>query len=752
MSPVADKLAEILSQIRHPGDFYTAGRWEMLAPRLEVEGVGPVALPLLPIQAEQLIAVALQAPYGRGEETLVNTEVRRTWQIDAGRVRIQGQGWARSLEGVLAQVVAGLGVTGQVSAELYKLLVYDTGSFFVSHRDTEKAPGMFATLVLALPSDHVGGELLVRHGEREVRLSLCSDEPAELAYAAFYADCRHQVLPVTAGYRLVLIYNLIRQGSDPLPGIPEYVTERVRLTELLRHWDASGEAPDKLVYPLEHAYTPAALAFADLKGEDAAAAPVLTEAAAAADCELYLALLAVEESGGAEYTGEGHWSDPDLEAGEVYEHSATLSAWQRPDGTQPDLGSLPFDEDHEVSPPGALEGVDYEEEFQEATGNEGASFERSYHHAALVLWPRTRRLAVFNQAGLTMTLPHLKDLAQRWEASGRDSGSPVWQEAHTLTGLMLDTWPQGHGSFATQAMEMLATLVRLGDVDRITALLAGPCAGGALETTGLDALHQVFRLLPPAGSAELLRTLVEGNAARKPGVCAALLARLSADSGSRGSPGLTASLDLRPAALALSTNLQPNSSLRPWERPMVMESSFVIDWLSALGRSGADDLARDALELMLTQPQSFDKDAVLLPAALDLAGQAEARQWEVVQTLVTTCLDHLRRRIAEPLAAPSDWTRKAAMSCHCPYCTDLERFLQASNRREWILKSNEIHRKHVEQIIHEARCDLDLTTHRNSRPYSLVCVKNQASYERRAVQRRQDLERCAALETAIREA
>ena len=185
---------------------------------------------------------------------------------------------------------------------------------------------------------------------------------------------------------------------------------------------------------------------------------------------------------------------------------------------------------------------------------------------------------------------------------------------------------------------------------------------------------------------------------------------------------------------------------------MVMESSFVIDWLSALGRSGADDLARDALELMLTQPQSFDKDAVLLPAALDLAGQAEARQWEVVQTLVTTCLDHLRRRIAEPLAAPSDWTRKAAMSCHCPYCTDLERFLQASNRREWILKSNEIHRKHVEQIIHEARCDLDLTTHRNSRPYSLVCVKNQASYERRAVQRRQDLERCAALETAIREA
>ena len=39
------------------------------------------------------------------------------------------------------------------------------GQFFASHRDTEKAPGMFATLVVVvvLPSTSTGGELLVRH-------------------------------------------------------------------------------------------------------------------------------------------------------------------------------------------------------------------------------------------------------------------------------------------------------------------------------------------------------------------------------------------------------------------------------------------------------------------------------------------------------------------------------------------------------------------------------------------------------------
>jgi hypothetical protein len=46
----------------------------------------------------------------------------------------------------------------------------------------------------------------------------------------------------------------------------------------------------------------------------------------------------------------------------------------------------------------------------------------------------------------------------------------------------------------------------------------------------------------------------------------------------------------------------------------------------------------------------------------------------------------------------------------------------------------------VEQTIQRAHCDVDLTTDRRGRPYTLVCTKNQASYDRRAKQRRKDLE------------
>lgn len=61
-----------------------------------------------------------------------------------------------------------LHIRADIQAELYKLLVYDTGSFFISHRDTEKALSMFARLVIVLLSDYEGGELLVRHRDQEV--------------------------------------------------------------------------------------------------------------------------------------------------------------------------------------------------------------------------------------------------------------------------------------------------------------------------------------------------------------------------------------------------------------------------------------------------------------------------------------------------------------------------------------------------------------------------------------------------------
>ncbi|MGC1955899.1 MAG: 2OG-Fe(II) oxygenase, partial [Gammaproteobacteria bacterium] len=520
---IASEFAEILSSVERPGDFYVADTTPIFAPHLEVEGVGPVALPLLPVQVEQLIAVADQAPYGRGEETLVDPNVRRTWQIDAERVRITGRHWAQTLEAIVTRAAEGLGVTAPVVAELYKLLVYDQGSFFVSHRDTEKAPGMFATLVIVLPSMYTGGELLVRHQDRQVQLDLRCEEPSDAAFAAFYADCVHEVLPVTSGCRLTLIYNLLRQGRGRLPEPPNYLAEQTRLANLLRRWSAGktsaqdDQSHGKLIYPLEHAYTPAELAFDALKGRDAAAAGVVVDAAEQADCDLYLALISIEESGGAEHTGYyprrwGRWDSDDegdeneYEIGEVYDRSATLSNWCRADGSRAELGEFPFEED-ELSPPDAFDDLEPDElHFHEATGNEGASFDRTYSLAALVLWPHERQLEVISRAGLSVSLPYLDELARRWVESGDSQESPLWHQAHELAGHMLRSWPRDpQYSWSLEppanAAKLLDSLAQLNDTACIDAFLADVVAEGVYGKHDNEALIRAADLLPPPRAA-----------------------------------------------------------------------------------------------------------------------------------------------------------------------------------------------------------------------------------------------------------
>ena len=51
MTSIADDFAEALTTVRQPGTFYVAGTEPMFAPGLAVQGVGPIALPLLPVQA-----------------------------------------------------------------------------------------------------------------------------------------------------------------------------------------------------------------------------------------------------------------------------------------------------------------------------------------------------------------------------------------------------------------------------------------------------------------------------------------------------------------------------------------------------------------------------------------------------------------------------------------------------------------------------------------------------------------------------
>src|SRR5271165_4768373 len=371
MSSIGAKLLDSLRSVERPGDFCVGGIREVFMPAIDVDGVGRIAFPILPAQAERLVAIAEAAPYGRGEETVVDREVRRTWQVDSARVRIGGRHWEKTLGDLVADLALGLGVSAPLAADFYKLLVYDAGSFFVDHRDTEKVPGMFATMVLVLPSTHGGGGLVVRHAGREVALDLHPQEPSEIGFAGFYADCVHEVRPVTTGFRINLVYNLRFVDKSRPPEAPDYRVEQARVAEALRSWASVEDEPDKLILPLEHAYTPAELSFGALKGADAGVASVLVKAAVEADCDLHLALVSIEESGSAEHTGyygrrrrgsSRDEAEEDFRVSEVFDRALILSEWRRPDGGEAGFDDFPFSED-ELCPPDAFDDLAPDEEI-----------------------------------------------------------------------------------------------------------------------------------------------------------------------------------------------------------------------------------------------------------------------------------------------------------------------------------------------------------------------------------------------------
>jgi predicted 2-oxoglutarate/Fe(II)-dependent dioxygenase YbiX len=752
MSSIGAKLLDSLRSVERPGDFCVGGIREVFMPAIDVDGVGRIAFPILPAQAERLVAIAEAAPYGRGEATVVDREVRRTWQVDSARVRIGGRHWEKTLGELVADVALGLGVSGPLAADFYKLLVYDAGSFFVDHRDTEKIPGMFATMVLVLPSTYGGGELVVKHAGREVALDLHPEDPSEIGFAGLYADCVHEVRPVTTGFRVALVYNLrFVDRSRPLKA-PDYRDEQARVAEALRSWASAEDAPDKLILPLEHAYTPAELSFGALKGADAGLASVLIKAAAEADCDLHLALVSIEESGSAVHTGyydRRGWSrdeedeDEEFEVAEVFDRALILSEWRRPDGGEAGFDGFPFAE-HELCPPDAFEDLAPDEEhFHEATGNEGASFERTYRRAGLVLWPAGRRLAVLNQAGLRTTLPYLENLTARWETSGASIQSSLWREADELSGHMLRSWPRlsWGTNDDTEIGRMLDLQVRLGNVKRIDEFLAELSAEGHYAASDNGAIVRAAALLPPARATELLVRIVGRNATAHLSACGDLLLRsVATPIGALGDQGRIG------AALidAMPGDTNKREEVDDWTRPTPVRPGFVVDLLSATSRIDAG-LAARAIDRLLAWPKTYGPDDVMTPAALALAKLAESKSWPAAARLREASLDHLRRRIALPLEAPRDWTRANPLKCKCADCRALGTFLVAPDQQQWRLKAVQGRRTHVEQSVRSAACDLDLTAERRGSPHTLVATKNQASYRRRAEQRRQDLEHVSAL-------
>lgn len=763
-------LEELLSGVRRPGDFFVQGSLETPLPRVEIEGVGLISFPVPAAQIRQLIQQATRAPYGRGEETLRDDSVRMTWQLPASQVRIGGKAWEKTFSQMLATVVDGLGCAeAKVSAELYKLLVYEPVGFFKAHRDTEKAGGMFGTLVVVLPSAHRGGELVIRHAGREVVADLSSEEFSELKFAAFYADCEHEVRPITEGHRVCLVYNLVQvpgaKAEEPLYA-PLYSSEIAAATGMLKEAFAAPGAPAKLAWLLEHQYSPAGLSFAGLKGEDAALAKVLRAAAQSAGCALHLGIVHIEESGPAQpdyeagrgYGRRGRWRNYDdeeveedassdsFEVIEVSDGSRHIDQWVNAQDQPVAYGQLPL-EDGEALPAGALDDEHPDEQrLMEATGNEGASFERSYHRAALVIWPRERFAGVLIQAGVGAALPHL---AERL-AAGDEATTTIAEQ-------IIEAWEQSPTGWSYRSLasepsraEMLRLLTRLGDRTLLKRFISVVVTGG-FDGSENEALAKALAQLGPNETGKLLSGLVRENFRQFHCACVNLAGRILRELGEQLNAEWRtvlggAAADMVQALPAIQSSTDPYATAN-WQRTQKakpVDAGMVAGLLEFLRVIGADALRMDAAANVVAEVAVLDPGKVVVPA-LVLFHERERKgfaQDAAAGRLWIHAAEFLLARSERPPASPTDWRQMVTISCKCEDCRALQAFALDPQAQVAGFKAAEHRRLHLEGQIEQHGLDINCMTERKGSPRTLVCTKTRRTFQRQCEQHRAD---CASM-------
>jgi hypothetical protein len=780
-------LEVVLAAVRRPGDFFVHGAMETPMPRLEIDGVGVISFPILDSQIQDIIKQAEHAPYGRGGETILDTSVRNTWQLTPLNVRIGGKSWERSFQHILSTVTDGLGCTGmRVSAEFYKLLIYEKGGFFLPHRDTEKTAGMFGTLTIVLPSVHCGGELVIRHEGREATVDLSNTETSELTFAAFYADCEHAIKPITQGSRMCLTYNLLqcRAGKKKTITAPLYDLEADRAGAILEQTFKKSGAPTKLAWLLEHQYSPAGLSFSGLKGKDAALTKVMRHAASRAECALHLGVVHIEESGAAEPCFDGDYGrarrwgryndgddmvedsetgDAEFEVIDVCDGSRHIDHWIDTNDHVVEFGSLPI-EDDEILPAGMLDGeASDQQRLTEATGNEGASFERSYHRAALVIWPRHHFVDVLLQAGPAAALPYFKDRVQALNSlSAPDTDR---QTVHSIAERIIDVWEAtGKGgdrgpSKRSDRSDMIALVGQLGDASLLERFVGGVVTR-EFDGTENEAVAVNVRKLGPNKAGQLLSHLATENMRVFPAACVSLMSRLTRELGLEPAAGWIAALrEIGAAIVGALPDLKRRNADEPdrdsWrtQRAKPVDGSTVAGLLGTLAALNAGALRDVACKSIAANPKMFDPATLIVPALQLLrerSGEAVFSDKEF-HRLWSHSAKFLLARSEQPPESPKDWRQNVKIICRCEDCRELQAFALNPATQTHRFRVRKERRRHLHQQIDSHRMDITHVTERTGSPQTLVCSKTRAKYERQCHQYNEDLASMAALRPLIRE-
>ncbi|MCR9161604.1 MAG: 2OG-Fe(II) oxygenase [Nannocystaceae bacterium] len=731
-----EKVIAALEPLARGGTFAARRSVDAQHLALSVKGLGALELPLSADAGRQLVAQAVQSPFGWGERTVVDRSVRDGWQIAKSRLKIDGRRWNPVLRGALAELASALGLPSSATLvpKLDKMTIYGPGQFFKPHKDTEKTDAMIGSLVVLLPSRHTGGALRVEHGGRRYEVRRTVRRAPKIDLVAFYADCVHEVRPVKSGFRVALVYGLeVRSKASAK-------ARRSRAPTLQRavqsYFESSAPRTDKLVYLLDHQYTPANLGWNRLKGADGPRVRALCEVADALALDAHLCLASIEERWQCEEPfdarryGRWRWGDDDDEDEDTDEDDVIptdlidfdvrlLEGRGRDDSVSP-LGGLDVRESEicASTPNGSIEPA--ESHYEGYMGNYGSTLDRRYERAAVVLWPHSRAFAMVVDGDPAGALRVVVDGLRAGRAEARGQLSILLERIHDKRGVRSDAaaW---------------STALELG-----TALDDEAAARGLLEPLGPDlkrvplgSVKPFIALVNRYGESFGRALLAAWHGARGRGFSVyspTWVQRVSHGGGAAGKRVAAIVADGQVDA-ALQT-LEANARWRNPSPYAGMKTRGTRAEVSAIAEALASCVAAPAREpferciAAVVDGRGALTASELAGVALGLKLPDEARAWmtksaQRLSSAAATAVESAAERAAR---RRGDWAIEIPQRCRCPDCDSLHAFLRGPERSVE-LPLNKARRKHLHREIDAAGLPVRHTTDRAGSPFVFVLHK-----------------------------
>lgn len=735
-------LIDHLEQIKSSGSFESSGVKPFAHPGLHVQGVGEVALPLSDAEAQKLVARAHKAPFGKGSQTITDTTVRSAWELDADQISFQNPQWEKFLDGIVAEVKKGLGLEKQsVKANLYKLLLYETGDFFLPHKDSEKEKGMFGTLVVGLPSKHTGGELVIRFDGREKTVDFSDAGLYNIPYAAFYADCDHEIKPVRSGIRLALVYNLVQSGKGSVGQLPR-LSESVEKIAAVMTQVAKTDTNFPKAVLLNHQYTPANFSQEALKLDDLPRALTLLEAAEKSGCFACLGLVTHYFMGDLEYDYSSRKrgrryrdydddEDEDIEdgtMGEVFESSLGVEHWLMKD--TPGLGDIDFEEEDVWTKQELDEtGEPIEKEAEGYTGNAGMTIEYWYHYGAVIFWPKQQQANVLMLASSDVQLNWLDYYCKHW---GNADSARI---AHDLMQKISDSAPpfnvHEHNDYTPVANLLLKAN------DEKLARQHVPLLGVIFHKIEIGAWLNLLQQFEPKLFAPAFEAAANRGKKLVTTHLLEVLVQLGGLPSQKAGQFRAAQIELLPSyigGVALTDFVVPWTSWQAEHDDLDKRALSQAIVVQTLILSCAKDDDNAWLEKMLAVliadpfPRAY-VNRVLVPLLLN--PEPHPDYGVLGDALSLACKQDLAERVGNPPVPPPNWRREVPKTTYKDANWEtLRPFLESPTERVFEYRRVQADRTSMENTIRSVEIDLQMETIRSGSPHLLRITKTQGAYEK----------------------